>query len=316
MGRVYKAKHMMMGRIVALKIIPMRLNGSGTKVARFRREMQIVGRLDHPNVVRAFDADQVGDLLYIAMEYVDGRSLEQVLRERRRLSVVESVFYVMQAAAALEHAHEQGVIHRDVKPSNLLLIGSKTVKLLDLGLGAFVEREEFDDFKTEAGITVGTMAYLSPEQACSKPVDGRSDIYSLGCVLYHLIAGRLPFPGDSSMERLAVRITGQTTPITDILPDIHPRVAHILGKMLAHQPDDRYQTAGEVAAALKALIRPKGAAAPVPTPSSTVSPVPVPMLIPTPTPAREPVTEPDHAPLLSQVVATTPATRALADGPA
>jgi serine/threonine-protein kinase len=283
MGRVYKARHLMMGRTVALKFVSTRHSASGTRLERFRREMHLVGRLDHPNVVRAYDADRVGDALYLVLEYVPGRTLDDLLTARGKLPAAEAVYYVAQAALGLDHAHRRGVVHRDVKPSNLLLSDSGRVKVLDLGLGVLLEREESDGFKTETGIAVGTMEYLSPEQACLKPVDGRSDIYSLGCVLYHLISGRLPFGGDSSMERLAARIAGPTAPIAETIPGLHPGVAQAIEKMMARRPEDRFQTAAEVAEALRHLIRHRAdPSKPAPTQ--------------TPPPATDPATGPDPAP--------------------
>lgn len=288
MGRVYKAKHLMMGRIVALKILSTRHSTSGTRVARFRREMQMVGMLDHPNIVRAFDADQIGNVLYIVMEYVPGRSLEELLLAKGKLPVADVIWCGSQAALGLDHAHKQGVVHRDVKPSNILLSESRKIKLLDLGLGVFLEREANEDFKTEAGIAVGTMDYLSPEQACMKKVDGRSDIYSLGCAMFHLMSGRLPFDGDSSMERIAVRITGQTTPIAELMAGLPPTVVQVMEKMLARQPEDRFQTAGEAAIALKALVRPKGKGSAAVAPSASAAAAPQPTSAPSPSPAVGP----------------------------
>ena len=282
MGRVYKAKHLMMGRTVALKILTTMHSKSGTRVARFRREMEIVGMLDHPNIVRAFDADQFGELLYIVMEYVPGKSLAEHLKQRGKLPLTEVLWYGAQAALGLDHAHKQGVLHRDVKPSNILLCESHKVKILDLGLGIFLERDASDEFKTEAGITVGTFDYLSPEQACMKKLDGRSDIYALGCTMYHLMSGRLPFEGDSSMERMAVRISGQTVPIETVMAGLPAPVGRVMEKMLARNPDDRFQTAGEVAQALSALVRPKAAATATPAPPSPPAAAPTP--VPTPTP--------------------------------
>ena len=177
--------------------------------------MRLVGRLDHPNVVRAFDADQANGILYIVMEYVSGQSLGQRLK-KGPLPAVEAVTYAAQAALGLAHAHEQGVVHRDVKPSNLLLTENRQVKVLDLGLGVLMETDDESNFATADGVAVGTVDYMSPEQACGRPVDGRSDLFSLGCALYHLITGRQAFPGDSPIERLGHR--DQQSPHADHRP--------------------------------------------------------------------------------------------------
>jgi serine/threonine-protein kinase len=260
----------MMGRTAALKFVSTRSSSKpAMRIARFRREMQIIGCLDHPNVIRAYDADQIGDSLYLAMEYVRGKTFEDLLASRKKLSVAEVVYYVAQAALGLDHAHRRGVVHRDVKPSNLMLSESRRVKVLDLGLATLLEPEATDGFQTDTGIAVGTMEYISPEQACHQRVDGRSDIYSLGCVMYHLISGRLPFAGDSSMERLAVRITGHCVPISKVVPGLHPGVVQVVEKMMARRPEDRFQSAGEVAEVLRHLIRRKAAPSPTLPPAST-----------------------------------------------
>lgn len=254
MGRVYKASHRLMGRVVAIKIVAPEIAGNARIVARFQREMKLVGRLDHPNVVRAFDADQLGQILFIVMEYVDGESLTQKLRAEGPLDPADVVNYIAQAARGLAHAHEMGIVHRDIKPSNLLLSKNQKVKLLDLGLSVLMEADQHSTFETADGIAVGTVDYMSPEQACGKPVDGRSDLYSLGCAMYHLISGRLPFQGDSPIERLGKRIAGLPTPIRQIRPDIPSNVVKVLDKLLATSRRDRYQTAHEVAEALEALL--------------------------------------------------------------
>jgi serine/threonine-protein kinase len=256
MGRVFKAHHLMMDRVVALKIIAPEIVSNERVVARFQREMKLVGRLDHPNVVRAFDADQMNRVLYIVMEYVSGESLGRRLR-KGVIPPAEMVAYAAQAALGLGHAHAQGIVHRDIKPSNLLLTEDRKVKVLDLGLGVLMEADEQSTFATADGIAVGTVDYMSPEQACGRDVDGRSDLFSLGCAMYHLIAGRLPFPGDSPIERLGKRLSGQPIPITKHLPDLPSGLVQIIDKLLAHKPEDRFQKAEDAAEALQALLRPR-----------------------------------------------------------
>lgn len=273
MGRVYKAQHQLMGRVVALKIIAPEIVTNQRVVARFQREMRMVGRLDHPNVVRAYDADQVGSVLYIVMEYVSGQSLGQRFRAGGPLSPVDVVSYAAQAALGLAHAHAQGIVHRDIKPSNLLLNEDQTIKVLDLGLGVLMEADEDSSFATADGIAVGTVDYMSPEQALGREVDGRSDLYSLGCSMYHLIAGCLPFPGNTPVDRLGKRISGRPVPITDVKPDLPASLIQVLDKLLAGKPQDRYQTAAEAAEALQGLIRKRSAA----PPRAVLQPVPPPI---------------------------------------
>jgi serine/threonine-protein kinase len=256
MGRVYKAHHIMMDRIVALKIIAPEIASNERVVARFQREMKLVGRLDHPNVVRAFDADQINKVLYIVMEYVTGRSLGERLK-KGPIPALEMVEYASQSCAGLAHAHGQGIVHRDIKPSNILITSDRKIKILDLGLGVLMEADSAATFATADGIAVGTVDYMSPEQACGREVDGRSDLYSLGCSIYHLVTGKLPFPGTSPIERLGKRISGRHVPITDHLPDLPASFVRVIDKLLAHKPHERFATAAEACDALQSLIRPK-----------------------------------------------------------
>jgi eukaryotic-like serine/threonine-protein kinase len=257
MGRVYKAHHVMMDRVVALKIIAPEIAANDRVVARFQREMKLVGRLDHPNVVRAFDADQIHRVLFIVMEYVSGISLGDRLKKKGPISPAEMIDYATQSALGLAHAHEQGIVHRDVKPTNILLTEDRKVKLLDLGLGVLMEADSAATFATADGIAVGTVDYMSPEQACGRDVDGRSDLYSLGCSMYHLMTAKLPFTGTTPIERLGKRISGRHVPITEHLPDLPGNFVRVLDKLMAHKPHERYATAAEAAEALQALIRPK-----------------------------------------------------------
>ncbi|MFO0957835.1 MAG: serine/threonine-protein kinase [Isosphaeraceae bacterium] len=255
MGRVYKAQHSLMGRVVALKLIAPEIAANNRVISRFQREMRMVGRLDHPNVVRAYDADRLNQLLYIVMEFVQGHSLGHRLRTRGTLSPAEAADYAGQAALGLAHAHEQGIVHRDVKPSNLLLGPDEAIKVLDLGLGVLLEADQHTSFATADGIAVGTIDYMSPEQASGKEVDGRSDLFSLGCTMYHLLTGRLPFPGESPIDRLGKRLSGRPTPILEHRPDVPIRLVKVLDKLMATAPNDRFQDAGEAAEVLLALVK-------------------------------------------------------------
>ena len=154
------------------------------------------------------------------------------------------VEYAFQAALGLAHAHEQGIVHRDIKPSNILLTEDRKIKVLDLGLGVLMEADSAATFATADGIAVGTVDYMSPEQACGREVDGRSDLYGLGCSMYHLMTARLPFPGNSPIERLGKRISGRHVPITEYLPDLPASFVKVLDRLLAHKPHERYPTAG------------------------------------------------------------------------
>jgi serine/threonine-protein kinase len=252
-GRVFKAQHKLMGRLVALKVIAPEIASRASSIARFYREMRLLGRLDHPNIVRAFDAAQLGDLLYIVMEYVAGQDLERLLQERGLLPPTEVAAYMAQAALGLAHAHERGIVHRDVKPTNLMISEDGQVKVLDLGLGALMEADSETSFATAAGRSVGTLHYMSPEQATASDVDGRSDLFSLGCTMYHLLTGQVPYPGETVVECLTRRARGGPVPITDFRSDLPPQMVAVIDKLMAHRPQHRFQTAAEAAAALQAL---------------------------------------------------------------
>ena len=208
MGRVFKARHQLMDRLVAVKVVLPVCAASKHSVSRFFLEMKIVGVLDHPNVVRAFDADQFEDSPYIVMEYLEGEDLEKVLRRRGMLPPQEVIDCMMQAAWGLAHAHEKGVVHRDIKPTNLFLDNTGVVKVLDLGLGAFVgvSNEGVSAQDTDEGFVVGTCDYMSPEQLNGQAVDARTDQFSLGCAMYRLLTGRFAFPGMTKMDRMVKRI--------------------------------------------------------------------------------------------------------------
>src|SRR5262249_2876023 len=225
-------------------------------VPRFLREMRLVGRLEHPNIVRALDAEQVGRVSFLAMEYVPGRDLERLLRDRGPLPPSEAAGYAAQAAPGLAHAHGRGVVHRDIKPSNLLLGDDGRVRVLDLGLGALLDVDDAErgSFATCDGMAAGTADYMSPEQAAGRGApDGRSDLYGLGGVMYHLLTGRVPFPGESRVECLAARIKGRPAPLGERRPGLPPGLVGAVERLMATRPGDRYSTATEAAEALRAL---------------------------------------------------------------
>ena len=305
MGRVYKAHHAMMDRIVALKIIAPEIASNERVVARFQREMRLVGRLDHPNVVRAFDADQIHKVLYIVMEYVQGQSLGELIKQKP-IPPVEMVEYAFQAALGLAHAHEQGIVHRDIKPSNILLTDDRKIKVLDLGLGVLMEADNASTFATADGIAVGTVDYMSPEQACGREVDGRSDLYGLGCSMYHLMTAKLPFPGSNPIERLGKRISGRHVPITEHLPDLPASFVKVLDRLLAHKPHERYPTAADAADALQALLKPRSRPIPVAQPAAPApapaSPAPIaPLADLKQAPGAKPQSPPADGPMVVKV---------------
>jgi serine/threonine-protein kinase len=253
MGQVYKARHRLMNRLVALKLIRRdRLAGNGP--ARFLREMQTAARLDHPHIVHAYDADKVKGRPLLVMEYVEGGSLGGLVDRVGPLPVGAACEYVRQAALGLHHAHERGVIHRDVKPSNLLLKAAEgQVKVADFGLSRL--REAADDGLTHTGWAVGTADYIAPEQATdSRSVDLRADLYGLGCTLYCLLSGGPPFPEGSLVDKLRRHACDDPRPVEALRPDVPAALAAVVARLMAKKPQDRYPTAAEVAGALGALL--------------------------------------------------------------
>lgn len=255
MGVVYLVRHRIMDRVIALKVISPRMIRHPDAKSRFQREVQIVAKLNHPGIVAAFDADQIGENLCLVSEYFESESLDQIIA-KGPVKVTTACEMACQAAKGLAHAHDHGLIHRDVKPQNILVAPDGQVKVVDFGLASYAESENSDHQGfTSEGVIVGTPDYLSPEQVRESSVDHRADIYSLGCTLYHLLAGNPPFTDGSRVEKLAHHL--QTTPksLTSIRSDVSPALDACVAKMMAKDPGQRYQSAEEVAAALEPFAR-------------------------------------------------------------
>lgn len=269
MSAVYLAEHTVMRRRCAIKVLPTKRVTDSSYLARFHREAQAVASLDHPNIVRAYDVDHQTDneteIHFLVMEYVDGMSLQEYVAKHGPLPFRDSVEYVRQAALGLSHAHKAGLVHRDVKPGNLLLANNGVVKVLDLGLARF-----FDDSDNTDALTIrhdekvlGTADYLSPEQALdSHTVDARADIYSLGCTLYFLLSGHPPFTEGTLAQRLMAHQTKDPPTIESQRADIPASLAVVLRKMMAKQAGDRYASAEELAEALQQWLTTSSGAAP------------------------------------------------------
>ncbi len=254
MGMVYKALHLKLDRIVALKVLPPTRTEDPLAVTRFEREMKAIGRLDHPHIVRAYDAQEIQGRLVLAMEFVEGLDLAKILRRLGRLEPAEACEVARQAALGLQAAHELGLVHRDVKPSNLMLTLQGQVKVLDLGLARWHGQAFDDEEATGSGQILGTADYMAPEQSSdSRAVDIRADIYGLGCTLYKLLSGRAPFGGPEhpdAPDKLAAHRRAPVPPIRQLRPEIPAGLAAVLDCMLAKDREARYSTPADVAEAL------------------------------------------------------------------
>jgi serine/threonine protein kinase/WD40 repeat protein len=253
MGEVFKARNRKLGRVAALKVIRRERLADDAAVRRFHREIRAAAQLTHPNIVLAYDADQVGGTHFFVMEFVEGQDLGRLIKQRGPLPVATACDCVRQAALGLQHAHERGLVHRDIKPHNLLLTRHGVVKVLDLGLARLnaTAEGEASTTVTHEGMVMGTPDYMAPEQAEeSHAVDIRADLYSLGCTLYYLLSGQVPFPGGSLLQKLRRHQSEEPMPIEYLRPDVPAAVAAVVRTLMAKRPEDRYQTPAELAAAL------------------------------------------------------------------
>lgn len=256
MGSVYKARDTSTGRIVALKVLPPNLAQDKTFMGRFQREAIAVTRLEHPNIVRGLDVGSAGGAHYIAMEFIDGQDCDKILARRNRLPEKEAIRIALQVAKALQYAATKRLVHRDIKPANILVTQDGKAYLTDLGLAKSTSATAAK--LTQTGITMGTPHYISPEQAMGAPdLDIRSDIYSLGATLYHLVTGRVPFEGSSPAVIVAKHLTEELPNPKDIVPELSPGLVAVLEKMLAKDRNDRYQDPAQLVADLQNLLEDK-----------------------------------------------------------
>lgn len=252
MSSVYLAEHTLMRRQVAIKVLPHSKVNDSSCVVRFRREAAAVARLDHQNIVRAYDIAQTGETHYFVMEYVDGSSFVELVRENDPLNFCRAADYIVQAARGLQHAHDAGLVHRDIKPSNCLVDQSGVVKIIDLGLVLLSEEDEPSLSLAHDDIVLGTADYLAPEQALnSHDVDARADIYSLGCTFYFLLTGHPPFPKGTVSQRLLKHQREEPLSIRAVRPDVPQEVEAICHAMMVKSRRRRVQTCQEVVGRLR-----------------------------------------------------------------
>jgi eukaryotic-like serine/threonine-protein kinase len=247
MAEVFRGFDPSLDRTVAIKVLVHPFDRDAGFVARFRREAQAAARLNHPNIVGVYDAGADGDTQFIVMEYIEGRTLASFLGGGGHPTPMQAVELTEKVASALQAAHEHGIIHRDIKPANVMVTRAGAVKVMDFGIA----RLQTDSTAPQTSSVIGTPAYFSPEQAQGQPVDARSDIYSLGCVLYEMLAHHQPFTGDTPVAIAYKQVNEMPPPPSASNPDVPPRLDAVVMKCLAKNPANRYQTAGELIADLE-----------------------------------------------------------------
>ena len=275
MAVVWKATDLQLERDVALKTLPPEVASDPDRVARFLREARCASALNHPNIVTIYEANTAADTPYIAMEYIRGLTLAQRLREQP-LGVTRSVEIARQICSALAQAHDAGIVHRDLKPGNIMLTSEGVVKVLDFGIAkrAAVAVEAEDATVTAitvAGTTIGTVAYMSPEQALGDEVDSRSDIFSLGVVLYEMLSLTRPFDGKTMVTAVRSLVHSDPRPLREIVPEVPVALEKVVERCLAKDRDHRYQSASELADALEHALASTAATA-APTAAAEVVP--------------------------------------------
>lgn len=259
MGAVYLGRDSDLKRQVALKVLPRDKAENPTLVKRFKAEAQAAAQLRHENIVAVYDSGEADGYLYIAMEYIDGKDLYELIRKRGRIPINRSIQMIKEVASALQHAHEQNIVHRDIKPSNLLIRLDGKVKLTDLGLARSID-DTLETNITRAGTTVGTVDYMAPEQARnSKLADIRSDLYSLGCTWFHMLTGQAPYPEGSVTNKLQAHAIRPIPNARDLNPKIPEGIVAVLNRLMAKKPEDRYQSPAELLADLEQSRLSRGA---------------------------------------------------------
>jgi serine/threonine-protein kinase len=254
MAIVHKARQLSLNRIVAIKVLPKRFSENPEYVERFYREGQAAAKLSHNNIVSAYDVGEAGGYHYFVMEYVEGRTVHEDLAAGKVFKEDEALDITVQVANALAHAHARGLVHRDVKPKNIMIDNSGVVKLADMGLAR--EIADIETAQTEAGKAYGTPYYIAPEQIRGEiDIDGRADIYGLGCTLYHMVTGRVPYMADDPTEVMRKHLRDQLVPPDHVNISLSAGLSEVIEVMMAKKRDDRYSNAQELLADLEAIRR-------------------------------------------------------------
>ena len=252
MAVVYKAKQLSLNRMVAIKVLPKRFSENPEYVERFYKEGQAAGSLNHPNIVQAIDVGEAGGYHYFVMEYVEGKTISDDLVAGKIFSESEALEIIVQVANALAHAHACSLIHRDVKPKNIMISNNGTVKLADMGLARATT--DIEAAQSEAGKAYGTPYYIAPEQIRGKiDIDGRADIYGLGATLYHMLTGRVPFMAEDSADVMRKHLREKLVPPDHINTSLSAGVSEVVEIMMAKRKEDRYHNVEELLADLEAL---------------------------------------------------------------
>lgn len=272
MGMVYRAQHRMMDREVALKVIDAKFINNPQAIERFRNEVKAAACLTHANIVRAYDAEQAGDLHFLVMEFVDGISLEELIRRNGPLPVHQVCGIIRKVAQGLHHAFEQGMVHRDIKPQNIMITQDGRIRILDFGLARLARGQQeraigadkdpsekmrrTADALTQVGSILGTPDYIAPEQVMdAHTADTRADIYSLGCTCYFLLTGHPPYPDGTAVQKLMSHSEMSPSPITNKRPDVPAEIVELTGRMMERIPDDRFQTPRDIAKAVDGFMK-------------------------------------------------------------
>ena len=248
MADVYLGEDTLLGRQVAIKVLHANFANDDEFVTRFKREAQAAGKLNHPNIVNMYDVGFDQDLHYIIMEYVDGETLKEYITRHGRLSIDEAVKFTIAIAEGLEHAHTMGIVHCDIKPHNVIITRTGRVKVTDFGIARAMNATNTVMYTNSI---LGSAHYLSPEQASGKPVDGNTDIYSLGVVLYEMLTGRVPFEGETPIAVALKHVREKVAPPTRYNPSIPPLLEAVVMKALSKNPADRFDSISDMISDLR-----------------------------------------------------------------